>query len=92
MYCYSGHKPKVHFDKLFHKLQLQCHGPSHDSTSFEENLYILDFTLSCNIVKRFNKYLYIMELYKIEELLMYMNRRKYVLYSTRNVENLFGFV
>ena len=61
-------------------------------TSFEENLYILDFTLSCNIVKRFNKYLYIMELYKIEELLMYMNRRKYVLYSTRNVENLFGFV
>ena len=61
-------------------------------TSFEENLYILDFTLSCNIVKRFNKYLYIMELYNIEELLMCMNRRKYVLYSTRNVENLFGFV
>ena len=85
MYCFSGHKPKVHFDKLFHKLQLQW-------PSFEENLYILDFTLSCNIVKRFNKYLYIMELYKIEELLMYMNRRKYVLYITRNVENLFGFV
>ena len=33
-----------------------------------------------------------MELYKIEELLMYMTRRKYVLYITRNVENLFGFV
>ena len=79
MYCYSGHKPKVHFDKQFHKF-------------FVGNLYILDFTLSCNIVKMFNKYQYTMELYKIEELLMYMTRRKYVLYITRNVENLFGFV
>ena len=33
----------------------------------------------------FNKYQYTMELYKIEELLMYMTRRKYVLYITRNV-------
>ena len=87
MYCYSGHKPKVHFDKQFHKLQLQCLSPS-----FVENLYILDFTLSFNIVKMFNKYLYKIELYEIEELLMYMTRRKYVLYITRNVENLFGFV
>ena len=57
-----------------------------------ENLYILDFTLSCNIVKMLNKYQYTMELYEIEELLMYMTRRKYVLYITRNVQNLFGFV